>query len=199
MDKQSITLIDSNEFDRVWKIFTEIGVLERHFNELESRYRSLASSWLLATFVGIGFVVAQPTIELPIERLLVVTIIAVAGTIGITLLWNADLMVYHKLLDAAFIEGLNIEHTYTWLPQIRRNMMKLMDERGVLPRVVWFYIGANTVLLLLAGGSLTILLARYGVLATIFGIIITASCIWALAYYVRDRTLHQDAFQKSPR
>lgn len=39
-------------FDCVWKIVQECGEEERHFNQLQSVYRGIASSWLLATFGG---------------------------------------------------------------------------------------------------------------------------------------------------
>lgn len=81
-------------FDRVWSLVTELGLQERHFNDLESRYRALASTWLLAAFFGMGFVISQETLTLPFDRLLVVAGIGLAGTVGIALLWNLDLLVY---------------------------------------------------------------------------------------------------------
>ena len=39
-----------------WDVLKELGESERHFNNLETEYRKLASIWLLAGFAGIGFV-----------------------------------------------------------------------------------------------------------------------------------------------
>jgi hypothetical protein len=77
--------------------FVELGNYERHFNEMQSRYRALASTWLLATFVGGGFILSQKTFEVPLSRDLAVATLALFGAFGIGLLWNLDLMVYHRL------------------------------------------------------------------------------------------------------
>ena len=82
---------------------------ERHFDELESKYRALASTWVLATFVGIGFVLTRGELQLPFDRLVAVTAVGVAGSAGIVLLWVMDLLVYHQLLGVVFMQGLALE------------------------------------------------------------------------------------------
>ena len=134
-----VSPLQESEFDRIWKMYTEFGVTERHFNDLQARYRALASTWLLATFAGIGFVTTQETLGEFFSPLLLASGIGVMGSIGITLLWVLDLMVYHRLLNAAFIEGLNLEGRHLELPAIRHNMMHYTGPKGVLPRVVFFY------------------------------------------------------------
>ena len=52
-----IVEVKKETFDRIWKIVEEIGEEERHFNDIQVRYRNMASAWLLATFGAIGFVV----------------------------------------------------------------------------------------------------------------------------------------------
>jgi hypothetical protein len=54
-----IDSIKGEEFENVWHFVTEIGLNERHFNQLQSSYRTLASQWLLAAFAGIGFVISS--------------------------------------------------------------------------------------------------------------------------------------------
>jgi hypothetical protein len=147
--------VDAEEFDQAWKVFCEIGQLERHFNELESRYRALASTWLLATFAGAGFVLSQQLLNLPFDRLVLVAVLALAGATGITLLCTLDLMVYHQLLEAAYLEGLKMENTYQWLPRVRSNMMQAMKKRGLLARIVLFYVFGDAILLLTGGTALT--------------------------------------------
>ncbi|MBU0680571.1 MAG: hypothetical protein KKD73_04025 [Proteobacteria bacterium] len=148
--------IEINKFNNIWKVITEIGLQERHFNDLQSRYRTLASTWILAAFSAIGFLIAQEkTVFLASPTLFIVSGIGVALSIGIILLWNLDIMVYHQLLAACFREGLLLEEKHPWLPRIRIRMMARTSGQGVIPRVVWFYIVASSLGLLISCGAVT--------------------------------------------
>lgn len=81
--------------------------------------------------------------------------IAIAGFVGIMLLWLVDLMVYHRLFDSCFIEELILEERYAWLSPFRHNMMATMGGEGMLFRLVGFYIGFGIILLLIGGGVLS--------------------------------------------
>lgn len=115
----------------------------------------MASAWLLAAFGAIGFILSQK-LEVAVHRELLITAIAVAGAIGIALLWVLDLLVYHRLLESCFIEGLILEERHPWLPPFRGNMMLTQEEKGVLFRVVGFYLGPVVLLVLIAAGSLAL-------------------------------------------
>lgn len=144
--------------DQIWKIYTEIGTIERHFNDLQSKYRVMASTWLLAAFAGIGFVFSR-TLNTTIPEELIAAGIATASAIGISLIWILDLLVYHRLLAAAFAEGYELEQQHSWLPCIHTNMYNLHNGIGVLPKVVWFYligVAIQTVI-----GSVTLALWLY--------------------------------------
>jgi len=69
-DRDSIKSLDAKEFEVVWKFYTEIGALERHFNQLQNHYRTLASTWLLAAFAAIGFLISQQGLIVSIDVLL---------------------------------------------------------------------------------------------------------------------------------
>jgi hypothetical protein len=155
------------DFDeQVWKLVTELGQEERHFNQVQHQYRLLASTWLLAMFAGVGFALSKQNLNIPAE--LIVSVVGLSGGIGITQLWNLDIRVYHQLLDSCFVQGLKLEQEYPWLPQLRSSMLSTQSQgpsasateaaqkrsppssQGVLARVVWFYIVSNTVALLIA-------------------------------------------------
>lgn len=150
-EKQTFETVSQDLFNRAWSVYTEMGIEERHFNSLQSTYRTLASTWLLASFAAIGFVLSEKFIGCPFDKLLVVVAIGLMANIGIILIWNLDLNVYHPLLASAYRQGLNLEKTYPWLPQMRVNMMERMNNRGVVPRVVWFYIIGSTIPLTISG------------------------------------------------
>jgi hypothetical protein len=123
-----------------WDVLKELGKSERHFNDLETEYRKLASIWLLAAFAGMGFILKEnPQMAVPREVALVA--IGLAASIGIFLLWIVDLLVYHQLLHACFTQAKEIEKTYKELPQVRSNMEHTQGGgKVVTTRLRWFYV-----------------------------------------------------------
>jgi hypothetical protein len=115
-------MADENS-NQTWEYLKEIGEAERHFNDIQARYRVLASTWLLASFAGIGFVLTR--LEVPEEKDLFLCLIAAGGSIGVLIIWLLDILGYHRLLGAYFVEGLRIELENQNLPQIRWLMMDL--------------------------------------------------------------------------
>ena len=150
----------TDDRDLVWKIYVELGAMERHFNELQSRYRALASTWLLAAFGGIGFVLTTELsfVTLPAEW--AVALVGLAAAAGVYLLWMLDLLVYHRLLDAAFVEAWRLEERHPWLPQVRAGMMKLQNAVGVLRYVRLFYLTGFGLMATIAAGALVLRGAR---------------------------------------
>jgi hypothetical protein len=135
---------------------SEISASERHFNNLQARYRMIVSTWLLGTFVAIGFILVRGVKFDPLCPEHFIMVIALASATGVYLLWTLDLMVYHRLLDAWFIEGYLLEEEYTWLPPVRKTMWKFCGK-GILHRVVVFYLVSEGIVQAIA---------------------ITALCIW---------------------
>lgn len=189
--------IKRDEFENVWNVFQEIGIEERHFNQLQSSYRTLASTWLLAGFTGIGFVISKETINVPIDRLLIVAGIGLAISIGLIMLWNLDLMVYHQLLSACFEEGLMLEKKYPWLPSIRINMMARMKGRGVIPRVVWFYVAGNTVSLSISAVGLIFWVYNFGLVQAIVATTIYCIVIGLLALIIVSAVDKESGLRKN--
>jgi hypothetical protein len=139
--------------DNVRQLVAEAGENERHFNELQSRYRTLASTWLLATFAGTGFFISNPDLKLGVDRGWAVLGIGVAGAAGIALLWKLDLYVYHRLLEGFFWEAVKLEKTEGRFPRFRHRMIEVAGIQGVWPLVAMFYA---------AGVSVDILLGAIG-------------------------------------
>ncbi|HFA59730.1 MAG TPA: hypothetical protein ENJ83_03465 [Rhodospirillales bacterium] len=193
--REKIETIDDKVFERVWRLVEQIGVEERHFNDLQARYRSMASGWLLATFGAIGFV-ASETIQVGIDRELLIAGIAGAGCVGIALLWVVDLLVYHRLLDSCFIEGLLLEEQYRWLPPFRNNMMNTQKGEGVLSGVVGFYLGPIVLLILVAGGALSLWIRKEHLFAATFSFLITVMVAFLAGYVIRSRTENTAAIEK---
>lgn len=137
------------------RAYAELGAHERHLGATQARYRSLAIMWLLATFAGIAYILTAAHIALDLHPLLLATGVGVAGGVGLVLLWNLDLMVANRMLDAVLIEGLRLEQRHGHLPPIRTNMLALYGGRGILDRVAAFYYAAVAITVVVAGLAMT--------------------------------------------
>lgn len=82
-----------SEKERVYKLFFEIAKSEQHFNTLQTKYRQIASLWLLGALGGIGYVLSKTKDGLYIDPFLIVIIICSIAIIGLILLWIMDLLV----------------------------------------------------------------------------------------------------------
>jgi hypothetical protein len=151
------------EVQQILDLNKQITDSEKHFNNMQNEYRKIGSGWLLATFAGLGFALTHKD-SLPFNHLILIALICYAGAIGMIMLWNMDLSVYQKLLDANFKEGLLLEKQHPWIPQIRHNMLEFHGNRGVLPRVIWFYSMPILVLFVIAACQFTLFHSENGFL-----------------------------------
>jgi hypothetical protein len=143
---------NDKETELIWNFYIEMGLVERHFNQIQSGYRTLASTWMLGAFAAIGFVLATE-FSLPIPRELLVAAIGIAASIGVGLIWVLDLLINQRLLDASFIQSRALETTHRWLPQIRNTMRTLLRGRA-LRLVLLFYVVGTEVMALIGGAGL---------------------------------------------
>jgi hypothetical protein len=130
--------IDNESFHRVWEVMKETYEEERHFNNLETQYRILASQWLLGAFAAIGFVVvSNPTLSF--NKLWLVVAIAVISGVGIFQLWRMDITIYQRLLGAVFNEGIELEKKFDFLPKIKTRMKKSVPKENVTDVLFYYY------------------------------------------------------------
>lgn len=147
------------------ELYRHIGEKEQHFNEIESRYRFLASNWLLAMFGAVGFLTFEAIGSSNYYLIATAGVAAFIAQVGVALIWNLDLMVYHALLDTVFVEGIKLEKKYDWLPKIRLKMFPRVLHQTVnhstvrvFSRIRAFYLatisvcGLTSVVLLLIFG-----------------------------------------------
>ena len=146
----NLSEIPRDQFERVWGFVKELNDQEKHFNQLQSGYRTLASTWLLAAFAGVGFVLTSNNWQVGIDRDLVAILISIAGAIGIYLVWFLDVPVCHELLVSSNIEGKQLEKDFSWIPQTRLNYSKLSGKFHVRDYIAIFYCAGIFVLCFLA-------------------------------------------------
>lgn len=181
--------MENAEWQEIIAFNNSLTEQEKHFNTLCTEYRKFASGWLLATFSGAGFVLTNAN-SLPYPQELLIALLGYAGSVGMVTLWNIDIGLYHRLLDAAFTEGLKLEESYPQLPQTRHNMVKLQGGRGIQPRVSWFYSLPIFILLFIATWNLDVYLGISG--WTAWGLWLGTFFVYsAFSSYIRnDNTLN---------
>ena len=153
-----------NETDKklVWEAYKSLSDGQNHFNDLENKYRTLAATWMLAYFAGIGFMLTLDPSRSVASREYIIIALSVLHSFGIWMLWNIDIRVYHRLLDSLFVEALQMERVHEWLPQVRTKMVfsqyvnvhHVKPEAGVMSRIRLFYASGIGVSLLIACGFL---------------------------------------------
>jgi hypothetical protein len=84
----------SDERELILKAYCELGQIERSHSNNQTSYRMLASTWMLAAFAGIGFMISSKEFSFDIPKEVFILAIALAGGIGLGLLWILDLLFY---------------------------------------------------------------------------------------------------------
>lgn len=134
------------------ELVQEIGTYERHFNQIQSNYRTMASTWLLAAFTGIGYLLTQyDEMILPFPAPALIGGICLAVCIGVMLIWVLDIRIYHRLLQDCFAAGMKLEDDYPYLPKIRHRMNN--NKSSVNWGLVLFYVGALATMAIIGIGT----------------------------------------------
>jgi|GEM_PF-2082590 len=147
MSEQSEILqkIDKELFERVMRLVEQITSQENHFNDLQTQYRKLASTWLLASFAACGYILKSS--DLPYNEWYFVFGIAMAASVGLSILWMLDLTVYQRLLAAYFLQGVKLElEYYQWLTPSRINIVRSQRTGEVTSKMQYFYFFSIAVL-----------------------------------------------------
>jgi len=145
---------DKVNVDAVLQVIGQIGTQEMHFNTLCADFKKMASTWLLASFGGIGFLITSD-LGIGIDIYFLIGAVAAAGATGIYLLWVVDLLVYQRLLSSAFTWRGEIEKAHPWLPQVFETMVGRIFAESVGFNLAWFYMLGVLVLAGIAVASLT--------------------------------------------
>jgi hypothetical protein len=139
----------------VYGAYNQVAVSLQHSNRIQLTYKTITSTWILATFIGIGYSISSVEVNLPLHPLLIVCILALASFFVIMLIWYLDLIVQEKNIASAVHIGLQLEDRYTWLPQAYHNVVELSHLFGYVAMKSIFYLGCASLLLLTICSSLT--------------------------------------------
>ncbi len=140
-----------NDRSHIYKLYSELTTHKDHFSLMQNKYRRLSSTWLLAAFVGIGYLLTRYEVALPINPYLAIIILSLCTISGVTLLWHLDIVLYQKLWLAVVVEMASIEKKYKWLPRVNLNILITREEKKLRFFQSFFYLGANFIFLFIVG------------------------------------------------
>ena len=92
--------------EHLWNVYKELGEMEKHFGDMQFRCRTLASTWVLASLAGYGFLISNDVGD---YKGLLITLVGICTAGALFVMWIMDLNIYQRLLDASFIEGMAME------------------------------------------------------------------------------------------
>jgi Flp pilus assembly protein TadB len=174
--------------DRIWQQLCEASRFERHFNQLQAGYRGLASTWLLATFGGIGFAIANGDKMIAVPYLYAASGVAVLGAIGVFLIWIVDMLVYNQMSDAIFFTARALERQHPELAPFRVRMFELTGTEGVAWHVCWFYIVGTGVLLAIGAIAAALELVKLGGVWWVLALAAGGAAVVVTTIRIRRRT-----------
>ena len=199
MPRTSLEVVDKVLFDKVWAMMLELGEQQRHFNQMQTQYRTIASTWLLGTIAALGFVYSKENIPLSPDILAVS--LCIVAAFGIVLLWILDILVYHELLVVNFTQAEDLEAEYTWLTQVQSQYRLTQGNSSVRVRASRFYAG-SVILLAFVGAAalLRFYLTFSEPRAAVSGVIIAVAGIIGgstMILYARKRSRYQASLRKN--
>jgi len=137
---------------RTLEMLKLITSAEHHFNNLTFNIRALASTWLLATFAGVGWILKdweKAKVDQIVEKPDLIIALCIGSSVGIFVLWLMDLKVYQAFLNVWFDARTMYEDGVKY-PTIRKNMKELFKTGRAVYLIKFYYLVTCAAPLLIA-------------------------------------------------
>ncbi len=155
MEKKRLSVGVTEESLLIYGAYTQIVESLQHYNRVQTIYRTYVSTWLMATFVGIGYVLTSMEVGLPFHPLVTTAFMCVASSMGVLLIWYMDLIVCEQQIAASVYEGIVLEQQHEWLPRFYHNIKNMSGLINYVSLKCILYIGCISILIIVGGSSLT--------------------------------------------
>lgn len=141
-----IDVFSGNQEIISYGFYTQITAHKEHFSSMQNKYRSLTSTWVLASFAGFGYLLSgHQDLDLPCNTFLGIIILSFFSGLGVTLLWFLDVVLYQRLWLGSVVELARLEEEHDWLPKCNLNTLVLRNSNKFRFIQSTFYIGINWV------------------------------------------------------
>lgn len=122
----------------------------KHFGNIQTYYRMLASKVLLGVFVVFSCIFSFELSSKALNPYWIAFVTCILGAVIITIIGYIDLVFQERSLIANFREAYDLEQQFRWLPPIHQNMLLEGKHHASSSRKSIFYIACNIILFLLA-------------------------------------------------
>ncbi len=139
---------------------------EAHIDAIIKRYKIMSITLLAATGAAIGFSFSHVLKEVQINKLIMASVVALFGIIGVTSIWYLDLQVFHKFWASFFVEEVKMEESHLFLVDVADTNVSLDNLKARLVGDCNWYIFIN--LILLAASAIIFSFLWHSVLIKLF-------------------------------
>jgi hypothetical protein len=145
----------SEEDVLVYTRYTKVAYNLQIANRTQLTYKAVTLTWIIATYIGIGYSPSSFEVDLPFNSLLVDTAICLASLLVLLAIWYLDLVVEEKRIAKTVHHGLVLEEKYSYLPRTYHNVAYMNYLFGYVSSKSIFYLSYASILILTACAALT--------------------------------------------
>ncbi|MCH9608638.1 MAG: hypothetical protein S4CHLAM45_12190 [Chlamydiales bacterium] len=145
--------LDPNAFShtQAYNAYIQVASDLRHNNHLQAFYRILASVWVFASLLAMGFLLSSHQLLPFINPFTTIFMVGFISFIVIGLIWYMDMIVVERSIAIDVTKGLELEKLYSWLPKFYHTVNKMYDLLGYVKLKTLFYTGYFSILSLTLG------------------------------------------------
>lgn len=156
MGKKEDTKVLSEEDVLTYGAYVRVAYSLQRSNRAQLTYKGIALTWIIATYVGIGYSPSSFEVNLPFNPLLLVSVICLASLLVLGAIWYRDLIVEEKKIAAAVHKGIMLEKKHPiLLPQAYHNVVKMNYLLGYVSKKSVFYVAFASILLITICAAVT--------------------------------------------
>lgn len=189
-------LMKDDEESLAFALYNDLVQYENHYNILQNKYKGLATTWLIATFIGIGYILSGYEVGLSVNIFLALMLLCLLSSLGIFLLWFVDIGVYYKFIESIFLEALKLEKKYPVLGSSHQNILKLHEiaHDPVMFQGIFY---SSFMIFLLSMAFLSLSIYLYQINLWFFIIVLFFMSIgWILFILIHSRVSHNPKNKK---
>ncbi len=140
----------------IFGAYTRIAYSLQHSNCTQLTYKKATLTWIIATYVGIGYSPSSFEVNLPLNPLLAIATICLASLLVLIGIWYLDLIVEEKKIASAVHNGIQLEKKYPkLLPNTYQNVVNMNYLLGYVFMKSVFYLAFASILLITICASVT--------------------------------------------
>ena len=133
----------------IYGAYAQVAYSLQHSNHTQLTYKGVTLTWMIATYIGIGYSPSSLEVNLPLNPLLIVATICLVSLLVVSAIWYLDLVVEEKKIASAVLNGLALEKKYSrLLPKAYHNVVEMNYLLGYVSMKSIYYIAFASILLL---------------------------------------------------